>query len=159
MRIRLMVLAVASAFAWGGEVTAQMENRPFFFGSSRDGIGIGPAARSAIVEMEINGATPDNIRRGYRGSLLQVERGSGGLPIIEDANGKRTVGERHRRAASGGAGEFNSFFKNSKALSLRPDLATSSGAMIDSWTGSVHGYISVAGNSVDQWTSFVQLSR
>lgn len=159
MRIRIMVLAVAGGIAWGGEATAQMENRPFSFGSSGNGIGFGPAARSAIVEMEINGATPDNIRRGHRGSLLQVERGSGGLPIVEDVNGRRTVGEKHRRAASGGAGEFNSFFKNPKALSLRPDLATSSGAMVDSWTGSVHGYISVAGNSVDQWTSFVQLSR
>jgi hypothetical protein len=53
------------------------------------------------------------------------------------------------------AGEFNTFFVKFDGLPFRTDMATSSGAMVDGWTGNVHGLVTVGGNSVDQWTGMV----
>lgn len=139
---------------------AQMQSEPFSFRGS--GPGMSNAARQAILQEQLTGATPRNLLRGPGDQLLSVEKGPGSSAIVRDSDGVVLPGFRGTSALSLQArvGIFNAFFLtggesrggttpfNTGSLQTRSSLA--------SWTGMVGGGAMPATDSpVDAWTNQV----
>jgi len=157
--MRKHVPLIATCFAslsLGGIAHAQQNNRPFNFPSA-GGMGISSAGKQAILNQQLTGVAPDNLARDSDGVLVEVERGPGGIPISKSSGGSAVavLAPRKRPPWSNGVDQFNSFFVKFDGLAFRSEIGTTSGQMVDSWTGSVYGLITVGGNSVDQWTGMV----
>lgn len=153
-RILISAAVLYAAAFFPGVADAQMNNKPYSFGSGP--IGISKAGRQAIIDQKLDGATPDNLFRDEFGNLQSATRGPNGVVILTDRAGVRDIGQAGRQSPlQQGPGRFNSFFVKFDGLPYRPAEGSSSGATIDGWTGNVHGAISAGGNSVDVWTSMV----
>ncbi len=139
-----------------GVADAQQNNKPFNFPAA-GGMGISTAGKQAILDQKLTGAAPDNLARGPDGVLVEIGRGPGGVAIgtISGGSGVATLVPHKRLPWSNGVDQFNSFFVRFNGLSFRSEIGTTSGQMVDSWTGAVYGLIAGGGNSVDQWTSMV----
>jgi hypothetical protein len=149
------LLAVAFAWAIPGPASAQLNNQPYSFGSPGGGVGMSIGGKQAILNQKLEGSTPDNLYRNMDGILVDVRRGPGGVALTKPLRGGRGADGRSANRGPSRAGEFNTFFVKFDGLPFRTDMATSSGAMVDGWTGNVHGLVTAGGNSVDQWTGMV----
>lgn len=152
------------------EAEAQWNNRPFSFNSG-GGVGMSFAGRQAILQQEILGLTPDNLRRGANGALVDVSEGPGSTAIVSGQvapfiPGAAARGSSFRRSPADGAGIFNPFFApksggGSSTPSFLSSLRTS--ATIAAWTnmvsaGSGRGAVVIypgSGSSIDAWTAQV----
>ncbi len=154
-RILLSTAVLLAAVTFSGTAGAQMNNKPYSFGSGP--IGISKAGRQAIIDQKLNGSTPDNLFRDGFGNLQSATRGPEGVPILTDRAGIQDVGRAGRHSPLGqDPGRFNSFFvKLHGSSNGLPPESSSSGQMIDGWTGNVQGIATIGGNSVDVWTGMV----
>lgn len=157
MRMFLLLMAtIVSAGLFSTASYAQLNNRPYSFGSGP--IGMSKAGRQAIIDQKLDGATPDNMFRDQFGNLQSASRGPQGVPILTDRAGVQDIGKAGRSSPfRQGPGVFNSFFVkfgSGPRNGLYPE-GSSSGAMIDGWTGNVQGFTTIGGNSVDVWTGMV----
>ncbi|NIA71789.1 hypothetical protein HBA54_24645 [Pelagibius litoralis] len=163
------LVAVVAAAGAAPEAEAQWNNKPFSFGGG--GAGMSFAGRQAILQQEILGLTPDNLRRGSNGALVDVSEGPGSTAIVNAQAaaflpGAAGRGSSFRRSPADGAGVFNPFFApkgggGSSTPSFLTSLKTS--ATIASWTnmvtaGSSRGAVVIypgSGSSIDAWTAQV----
>ena len=152
MPLHIHLMTVVAAVLLPGMAMAQMNNQPFSFGS---GSGVSTSVKRAIVDQKLQRRAPDNLLRDADGGLVTVRRGPGGVPIVGRSGQVRSQASRRKGF---GPGEFNNFFVKFDGLPFRRD-ATSSGQMVDAWTGAVHGVVTVSDNSVDQWTAMVQYMK
>lgn len=152
------------------EAQAQWNNKPFSFNGS-GGAGMSFAGRQAILQQEILGLTPDNLRRGANGALVDVTEGPGSTAIVSGQvapflPGAAGRGSSFRRSPADGAGIFNPFFApKSGGGSSTPSFLTSlrTSATIAAWTnmvsaGSGRGAVVIypsSGSSIDAWTAQV----
>ena len=161
MRSSLAAVIVA-VFALGymtTDASAQMNNKPYSFSGGGSSLGMSSAARQAILNQKLTGATPDNLVRGPNGALLEVTRGPGNTAITRDQAGVAIPGYRGRgNIASGGVGLFNNFFYSGsfRRGGTYTFASRITGDAIAGWTGMVSGgRVYSGGNSVDAWTSQV----
>lgn len=153
----VLVIAV-SALVVTAEASAQMNNKPFSFGSSGSSLGMSNAARQAILNKKLTGATPDNIMRGPGGALIEVTKGPNNIAIATGQDGVVLQGYRGRGGVFiGGAGLFNPYFYGSTSGRSSYSIASRiTGNAISGWTGMVSGRPVVSsGSSIDAWTSQV----
>jgi hypothetical protein len=101
MRSRLAVLAAVSALFLGATATAeaQLDNRPY--GSPGGGFGMSGAARQAILNQQLSGATPGDVVIGPGGGLLNVTKGDSGLAVTTTQGGTVLPQYRGRNHATG----------------------------------------------------------
>lgn len=163
MRLTFMgVLVVAvSLFLVTAEASAQMSNKPFSFSNGGSSLGMSSAARQAILNQKLTGATPDHITRGPGGALVTITRGPSNTAIATGQDGVVLQGYRGRGTAlSGQVGIFNPYFLgNSSQRSGAYTLASRlTGNAIAGWTSMVGAggasYHST-GDSIDAWTSLI----
>lgn len=133
---RLALLLLPLAFLPVGAAEAQLNNRPFSFGTPDGSPGMSFAGRQAIINQKLQGATPDNLLRGPGGSLVSVEKGPGGVAIVQDSSGAPLPGFRGTSWRNPGdfAGSFNGFFvPGDGGFSLAFRYASASN-LFNSWT-------------------------
>lgn len=156
-----LVVVAASLSLFAADGSAQMNNKPYSFkgGSS---LGMSSAARQAILNKKLTGATPDNIMRGADGSLIEITKGPGSNAIARGSDGVVIPGYRGRGDAFDGAvGIFNPYFLgNSDQRSGSITFASRlTGNAIAGWTSMVTGggaYFGGGGiSSIDAWTSLI----
>lgn len=155
----VFVVAV-SLFFVTAEASAQMNNKPFSFSGGGSSLGMSSAAKQAILNQKLTGATPDNIMRGPSGALIAVTRGPNNVAIATGQDGVVLQGYHGRGGAyDGGVGIFNSYFLgNSGQRSGGYTFASRlTGNAIAGWTSMVSGGGAgySGGNSVDAWTSLI----
>lgn len=161
MRSSLAAVVIATFFLgfMTTDASAQMSNKPFSFSGGGSSLGMSSAARQAILNQKLTGATPDNLIRGPNGALLEVTRGPGSTAVTRDQAGVAIPGFRGRgNVAGGGVGLFNNFFYGSTGRRSGAYTFASriTGDAIAGWTGMVSGgRVYSGGNSVDAWTSQV----
>lgn len=140
------------------DASAQMNNKPYSFkgGSS---LGMSAAARQAILNKKLTGATPDHIARGADGSLIEISKGPGSTAVARGQDGVAITGYHGRGDAFDGAvGIFNPYFLgNSEQRSGSVTFASRlTGNAISGWTSMVTGGPTViGGSSIDAWTSLI----
>jgi hypothetical protein len=161
MRLSLTgVLVVAvSLFLVTADASAQMNNKPFSFSNGGPSLGMSAAARQAILNQKLTGATPDNIMRGPGGALITITEGPNNIAIATGQDGVVLQGYHGRGTAlSGGVGIFNPYFlgnagQRSGGYTLASRLT---GNAIAGWTSMVGGATPYnSGNSIDAWTSLI----
>lgn len=155
------LIAVAMSLSlslFGADASAQMNNKPFSFkgGSS---LGMSSAARQAIINQKLTGATPDHIMRGAGGSLIEIAKGPGSTAIATGADGVVLTGYHGRGGAfDGGVGIFNPYFlgnsgQRSGSVTFASRLTSNA---IAGWTSMVTGgAVNFGGSSIDAWTSLI----
>jgi hypothetical protein len=101
MRYRLTVAAMlgAAAMLHVASAGAQLNNQPV---SAGGGFGMSMAARQAIMNQQLSGATPGNIVIGPNGTLLNVTRDANGLAVVTTQGGWIIPQYRGRNHALGG---------------------------------------------------------
>ena len=154
-----VLAAVVSLFLMTADASAQMNNKPFSFSNGGSSLGMSNAARQAILNQKLTGATPDNIMRGPGGALIEVSRGPNNIAIARGQDGVALQGYHGRGGVlSGGAGLFNPFFygnsgQRSGSFTFASQLT---GNAIAGWTSMVGGAAQYSpGNSIDAWTSLI----
>jgi hypothetical protein len=161
MRLSLTgVLVVAvSLFLVTAEASAQMNNKPFSFGSGGSSLGMSSAARQAILNKKLTGQTPDNIMRGPGGALITITKGPGSNAIATGQDGVTLQGYHGRGLAlSGGVGIFNPYFLGSTSQRSGGYTIASrlTGNAIAGWTSMIGGGAPYNnGDSIDAWTSLI----
>ena len=157
MRSGLVGIIVVALSLVAADASAQMNNKPYSFkgGSS---LGMSAAARQAILNQKLTGATPDNIMRGADGSLIEISKGPGSNAIARTSDGVVIPGYRGRGDAFDGVlGVFNPYFlgnsgQRSGSITFASRLT---GNAIAGWTSMVTGGGAIGGNSIDAWTSLI----
>jgi hypothetical protein len=155
-----LVVVGASLSLFAADASAQMNNKPYSFkgGSS---VGMSSAARQAIINQKLTGATPDHIARGADGSLIEIAKGPGSNAIARGPDGVVITGYHGRGDAFDSAvGIFNPYFLgNSGQRSGSYTIASRlTGNAIAGWTGMVTGgpvFMGGTGSSIDAWTSLI----
>lgn len=153
------LIAVAMSLSlFGADASAQMNNKPFSFkgGSS---LGMSSAARQAIINQKLTGATPDHIMRGAGGSLIEIAKGPGSTAVATGADGVVLTGYHGRGGAfDGGVGIFNPYFlgnsgQRSGSVTFASRLTSNA---IAGWTSMVTGgAVNFGGSSIDAWISLI----
>jgi hypothetical protein len=173
MRIRLAVAALLGAFAMlsVASAEAQLNNKPFSFGTADGGIGMSTAARQAIINQQLFGVTPDHIMKGADGSLLTITRNgdSDHVPVVTTASGEIIPQFRGRGLDLGGLLLEGSGTGSGDGGQLLLGYGSSSGITVTSWTfrlvaattgggypsfGGGYGF-GGSGQSVNTWTAQV----
>jgi hypothetical protein len=161
MRLSLagILMVAVSLFLVAAEASAQMNNKPFSFSNRGSSLGMSSAARQAILNQKLTGATPDNIMRGPGGALIEITKGPNNMAIATGQDGVVLQGYYGRRGVLvGGAGLFNPYFYGSSSGRSSYSIASRiTGNAISGWTGMVTGRpaMSTSGSSIDAWTSLV----
>lgn len=166
MRPALSFVTFLSAFALsagGGVTLAQLNNKPFSFGTPNGGAGMSPGGKQAILNREIMGVSPDNMVRSPDGVLLSVTKEKGGSAIVSFESGSFIPSFRGSSFRGDNemwsAGVFNTFFEPKNSDSVVSSYAwLQTGATINTWTGRVISDQPVSyapANSVDIWTGMV----
>ena len=151
-----VVVLAASLPLIAADASAQMNNKPFSFkgGSS---LGMSAAARQAILNKKLTGATPEHIMRGADGSLIEISKGPGNTAIARTQDGVAIPGYRGRGDAFDVAlGIFNPYFLGSSDQRSGTFTYASrlTGNAISGWTSMVTGGAAYfGGSSIDAWTS------
>lgn len=97
-RFAVAAAGVAALLTVSTAAHAQLDNRPYQFRSAGS-VGMSEGYRQAIINEQLTGETPRFFVRDAQGSLVDVVRGPGRVPLIRDATtGQLTTG-RHRGAA------------------------------------------------------------
>jgi hypothetical protein len=159
-RFWTLIVVAASLSLFAADASAQMNNKPYSFkgGSS---LGMSSAARQAILNKKLTGATPDNIMRGADGSLIEISKGPGSTAVAIGSDGA-VIPSYHGRgdAFDGAVGIFNPYFLgNSGQRSGSYSIASRlTGNAISGWTGMVTGspvFLGGGTSSIDAWTSLI----
>ncbi len=161
MRLKVagfLVFAV-SLMLMAAEASAQMNNRPFSFSNGGgSSLGMSAAARQAILNQQLTGATPDNIMRGPNGGLLEITRGPSNMAIATGQDGVVLQGYHGRSGLlTGGAGLFNPYFYRNVDRGTNYSVASQfTSNAIAGWTSMVSGRpVTTGGSSIDAWTSLI----
>jgi hypothetical protein len=101
MRFRLMVAALlgTAAMLHVASAGAQLNNQAY---SPGGGYGMSTAARQALFNQQLTGATPGDVIRGPNGTLLNVTRDENGLAVVTTQGGAVIPQYRGRNHALGG---------------------------------------------------------
>lgn len=146
--------------------SAQLNNKPFSFSRSTDGIGMSQGGRQAILNDKIFNTRPDNLIRGNGGLLLDVTEGPGKSATVFFLGTNTVIPGYHGTSYKGDnnpmmeAGVFNSFFVPSSGSSIVSGFgAEISAAVVNTWTSRViSGGAPMSynnGSLVDIWTGQV----
>jgi hypothetical protein len=158
-RIAGVLVVAGSLVLLAGEASAQMNNKPFSFGNrGGSSLGMSTAARQAILNKKLTGATPNNIMRGPGGALIEITKGPGSMAIATGQDGVVLQGYHGRSGVlTGRAGFFNPYFYGNPDKGATYTIASRlTGDAIAGWTGMVNNRPVVSnGSSIDAWTSMI----
>lgn len=158
LTLSVMPLLFLSSLAHG-----QMGNAPFTFKNSPDGgVGMSVGGREAITNDKLYNMRPENLLRGPDGTLLNVQKGPGGIAIVSYPNGQIIPQYRGTDFRGGhqemAAGVFNGYFLPSMS-GYNPYWKMHSGATVSTWTSRITSdgmpLSYMEGNVVDMWTGQV----
>lgn len=148
-----------SLMLMAADASAQMSNKPFSFGNGGgSSLGMSTAAKQAILNKKLTGATPDNIMRGPDGSLIEITSGPNNIAIATGQDGVVLQGYHGRSGIlTGAAGLFNPYFYGNADKGPAYTIASQlTGNAIAGWTGMVSGRpVISSGSSIDAWTSLI----
>jgi hypothetical protein len=154
-----VLIVAVSLMLMVADASAQMNNKPFSFGSSGgSSLGMSAAAKQAILNKELTGATPDNIMRGPGGALIEITSGPSNIAIATGQDGVVLQGYHGRSGVlTGSAGAFNPYFygghEKSPTFTTAHQLTSNA---IAGWTSMVSGrQVYSGGDSIDAWTSLI----
>jgi len=129
--MRPLVMAVsllgAVTMLHAAPAEAQLSNQPY--GSGGGGYGMSLAARQALMNQQLSGATPGDVLIGPGGQLLTVTQGENGLAIVTTEGG--VILPQYRGRSIGMNGVYVDSSKNVYGLGGSHDT-------IDSWTSQLN---------------------
>ncbi|NIZ03873.1 hypothetical protein [Thalassospira lucentensis] len=141
---------------------AQLNNKPYSFGTPDGSVGMSRAAKQAIINDQLFNVRPQNMLRGLTGELLSVEKSKGGTALVRDSAGATLPGYRGTNVFGSGqfAGAFNSYFVSDSTVD-RPPYNLHARDAINGWINLVDTrgvpLISYGAPSpIDAWTSMVR---
>jgi len=129
MRFRLSAAALlgTAAMLFVAAADAQLNNQAY---SPGGGYGMSTAARQALYNQQLSGATPGDVIRGPNGTLLNVTQGENGLAVVTTQGGAVIPQYRGRNHTLGGV------YVNDDGYIYGMDGAHDT---ISTWTNQVNG--------------------